>query len=192
MRGKSARRLGCPGRSGGRAAWPECTTSSRRSVSYAQPVGEKRYLLTPGPTPVPPEVLAALAEPVIHHRAREYRVIYERCLKRLRDVYRTQHDVLMFTTSGTGAFESAVANLTSPGERQLVLSAGNFGERWAGMVQAFGADLVHVQLDWGETPEPDDLRGALAGGDVRGVYLTHSETSTGVVCDVQALAAAAK
>jgi aspartate aminotransferase-like enzyme len=152
----------------------------------------KRYLFTPGPTPVPPEVLAALAEPVLHHRARDYREIYERCLRRLRDVYRTQDDVLMFTTSGTGAFESAVANLTTPGERQLVLSAGNFGERWAGMVQAFGAELVHVRLDWGETPEPDDLRSALAGGDVCVVYLTHSETSTGVVCDVQALAAVAK
>ncbi len=77
----------------------------------------KRYLFTPGPTPVPPEVLAALAEPVIHHRARDYREIYERCLARLRDVYRTQHDVLMFTASGTGAFESADANLTTPGER---------------------------------------------------------------------------
>ena len=153
----------------------------------------KRYLFTPGPTPVPPEVLAALAEPVIHHRARDYRDIYERCLARLRDVYRTQHDVLMYTTSGTGAFESAVANLTTPGDRHLVLSAGNFGERWAGMAQTFGADLVHMRLEWGETPEPDDLRSALvAAGDVRVVYLTHSETSTGVVCDVQALAAVAK
>jgi aspartate aminotransferase-like enzyme len=156
-------------------------------------VAEKRYLLTPGPTPVPPEVLAALAEPVIHHRARDYRAIYERCLARLREVYRTEHDVLLYTTSGTGAFESAVANLTSPGDRQLVLSAGSFGERWAGMVKAFRADLVHVRLDWGETPEPEDLRAALAeAGEVRVVYLTHSETSTGVVCDVQALTAVAK
>ena len=154
---------------------------------------EKRYLFTPGPTPVPPEVLAALAQPVIHHRERDYREIYERCLARLREVYRTRSDVLMYTTSGTGAFESAVANLTSPGERQLVLSAGNFGERWAGMVRAFGVDLVHVRLEWGETPEADDLRSALAdAGDVRVVYLTHSETSTGVVCDVQALAAVAQ
>ncbi len=156
-------------------------------------MAEKRYLLTPGPTPVPPEVLAALAEPVIHHRGRDYREIYERSLTRLAEVYRTRNDVLMFTTSGTGAFESAVANLTSPGDRQLVLSAGNFGERWAGLVTAFGADLVHVRLDWGESPEPEDLRSALAeAGDVRVVYLTHSETSTGVVCDVQALAAVAK
>jgi serine---pyruvate transaminase len=156
-------------------------------------MAEKRYLFTPGPTPVPPEVLAALAEPIVHHRARDYREIYEHCLARLRDVYRTQNDVLMFTTSGTGGFESAVANLTSPGDRQLVLSAGNFGERWAGMARAFGADLVHAKLDWGETPEPDDLRAALAeAGAVSVVYLTHSETSTGVVCDIQALAAVAK
>ena len=156
-------------------------------------MAEKRYLLTPGPTPVPPEVLAELAKPVIHHRERDFREIYERCLARLQDVYRTKNDVLMFTTSGTGAFESAVANLTSAGDRQLVLSAGNFGERWAGMVRAFGADLIHARLEWGETPEPEDLRSALAdAGDVKVVYLTHSETSTGVVCDVQALAAVAK
>jgi aspartate aminotransferase-like enzyme len=156
-------------------------------------VAEKRYLLTPGPTPVPPEVLAELAKPIIHHRERDYREIYEQCLVRLREVYRTQNDVLMYTTSGTGAFETAVANLTSPGDRQLVLSAGNFGERWASMVKAFGADLVHIRLDWGETPEVDDLRSALAeAADVRVVYLTHSETSTGVVADVQALAAVAR
>jgi aspartate aminotransferase-like enzyme len=156
-------------------------------------MAEKRYLLTPGPTPVPPEVLAELAKPVIHHRERDFREIYERCLARLQNVYRTKNDVLMFTTSGTGAFESAVANLTSAGDRQLVLSAGNFGERWAGMARAFGADLVHARLEWGETPEPEDLRSALLdAGDVKVVYLTHSETSTGVVCDVQALAAVAK
>ena len=156
-------------------------------------MAEKRYLLTPGPTPVPPEVLAELARPVIHHRERDYRVVYERCLARLKEVYRTENDVLMFTSSGTGALESAVANLTSPGDRQVVLSAGNFGERWAAIAKAFGADVTHARLDWGETPEPEDLRSALAdAGDARVVYLTHSETSTGVVCDVQALAAVAK
>ena len=154
-------------------------------------MAEKRYLLTPGPTPVPPEVLASLAEPVIHHRGRDFRDIYARCLARLRDVCRTEHDVLLFTNSGTGAFESAVANLTSPGDRQLVLSAGNFGERWAGMARAFGADLVHERLEWGEVPEPAHLHRALDEG-VQVVDLVHSETSTGVVADIQALAAAAK
>src|SRR5207253_1578356 len=153
-------------------------------------VPEKRYLMTPGPTPVPPQVLAALAEPVVHHRGRDFKVTYERCLARLREVYRTEHDVLMFTSSGSGAFESAVANLVSPGDRVLVLSAGNFGERWAAMTKAYAADVVHVRLAWGETPDADDLRSALAEAPgVRVVYLVHSETSTGVVADVQALAA---
>src|ERR687885_1196549 len=146
--------------------------------------------MTPGPTPVPPQVLA---EPVVHHRGRDFRLTYERCLARLRDVFRTENDVLLFTASGSGAFEAAVANLTSPRDRVLVLSAGNFGERWAAMTNAYGADVVHVRLDWGETPEVDDLRSALNdAGDVSVVYLVQSETSTGVVADVQALAAAAK
>jgi serine---pyruvate transaminase len=154
---------------------------------------EKRYLMTPGPTPVPPQVLAALAEPVVHHRGRDFKATYERCLARLREVYRTEHDVLLFTSSGTGAFESAVANLVSPGDRVLVLSAGNFGERWAALAEAYAADVVHARLAWGESPDADDLRSALAdAGDVGVVYLVHSETSTGVVVDIQSLAAAAK
>src|SRR5262249_61390961 len=123
--------------------------------------------MTPGLTPVPPEVLAALAEPVVHHRGRDFREIYERCLARLREVYRTEHDVLLFTSSGTGAFESAVANLVSPGNRVAVVSAGSFGERWAAMTKAFAADVLHVRLDWGEAPEPEDLRAALFARDVR-------------------------
>ena len=151
-------------------------------------VVEKRYLMTPGPTPVPPEVLAVLAEPVVHHRARDFKGTYERCLARLQEVYRTDNDVLLFTASGTGAFEGAVANLTSPGDRIVVVSSGNFGERWAAVTAAYGADVVHVRLPWGATPDPDDLRGALASaGDVRVVYLVHSETSTGVVSDVRAV-----
>jgi serine---pyruvate transaminase len=154
---------------------------------------EKRYLFTPGPTPVPGEVLAALAEPVIHHRGPDFRRIYASVLERLRAVYRTQCDVLLFTASGTAAFESAVANLTSPGERALVVSAGYFGERWAAMARVYGADVIELRYEWGEIPDADDLREKLReAGDVRVVYLTHSETSTGVVADVQALAAAAK
>ncbi|MGH3105251.1 MAG: aminotransferase class V-fold PLP-dependent enzyme, partial [Gaiellaceae bacterium] len=134
---------------------------------------EKRYLLTPGPTPVPPEVLAALAEQVVHHRGPDFRRIYAECLARLREVVRTEHDVLLFTGSGTAAFESAVANLTSPGERAIVVSAGYFGERWVAMVEAFGADLVHLRLPWGETPDPSDLRALMAdAGGAEVVYLT--------------------
>ena len=93
-------------------------------------MAEKRYLFTPGPTPVPPEVLAALAEPVVHHRGPDYRALFGECLERLRAVYRSERDVLVFTSSGTGAMESAVANLCSPGDRVVVVSAGAFGERW--------------------------------------------------------------
>ena len=104
------------------------------SVSMA----EKRYLFTPGPTPVPPEVLAALAEPVVHHRGPDYRTLFGECLDRLRTVYRTAGDVLLFTSSGTGAMESAVANLCSPGDRVVVVSAGAFGERWRNLATAYG------------------------------------------------------
>jgi aspartate aminotransferase-like enzyme len=152
----------------------------------------KRYLFTPGPTPVPPQVLAAMAEPVVHHRSPDFVPIYERCLTRLREVCRTQSDVLLMTASGTGAFESAVANLVSPGDAHLVVSAGNFGERWAKMVAAYGADVDHLRYEWGETPEPDDVRQRLEERAAKAVWIVQSETSTGVVSDVQALARVAK
>jgi aspartate aminotransferase-like enzyme len=156
-------------------------------------MAEKRYLFTPGPTPVPPEVLAALAEPVVHHRGPDYRMLFGECLDRLRAVYRTVGDVLLFTSSGTGAMESAVANLCSPGDRVVVVSAGAFGERWRNLATAYGVDVQAVEYEWGETPRPEDLRAKLEEvGGAKAVFLTHSETSTGVVADVQALAAAAR
>ena len=157
------------------------------------PSTQKRYLFTPGPTPVPPAVLAALGEPVLHHRAPDFRVVYERLLGRLQEVHRTQSDVLLFTCSGTGAFESAIVNLCSPGDRVLAVSAGNFGERWASMARGYGCDVEELRLPWGETPSPDALRAKLGEIDpVALVFLVHSETSTGVVADVEALAAVAR
>lgn len=155
-------------------------------------MGRKQYLLTPGPTPVPPQVLAALAEPIVHHRSPDFRPVYERCLTRLREVCRTEQEVLMFASSGTGAFESAVQNLVTRGDRHLVVSAGNFGERWAALTTAYGADVDHLRYAWGETPDPDDVRTRLRERDAKAVWVVHSETSTGVVSDIQALAAAAK
>ena len=156
------------------------------------PVVEKRYLFTPGPTPVPPPVLAAMAEPVVHHRTPEFRPVYERCLARLRQVCRTESDVLLFGSSGTGAFESAVVNLVSPGERHLVVSAGSFGERWVSMITKYGADVDNLRYAWGQTPEADDVRSRLAQHEAKAVWIVQSETSTGVVADVQAIAAAAR
>ncbi len=151
---------------------------------------EKHYLVTPGPTPVPPEVLEVLARPAIHPRGPAFKHPYERVLGRLKEVFRTERDVLLFTSSGSGAFESAVANLTEPGERALVVTSGSFGERWAEMATRYGADVDHLRYAWGETPDPVDVRDRAAGAAV--VYVVHSETSTGVVSDVQALAAAGK
>jgi aspartate aminotransferase-like enzyme len=152
----------------------------------------KQYLFTPGPTPVPPEVLAAVGAPVVHHRSPDFRPIYERVLTRLREVCRTESDVLLFGASGTGAFESAVANLVTPGESHLVVSAGNFGERWVSMITAYGAEVDVLRYAWGETPDADDLRARLGERQAKAVWLVQSETSTGVVADVRALAAVAK
>ena len=152
----------------------------------------KRYLMAPGPTPVPPEVLAAGAEPVLHHRGPDFRELMLRCLGRLQEVCRTENDVLVFTASGSGAFESAVVNLLSPGERVVVVSAGEFGERWGRLAEAYGAEVRPLRYEWGETPQPDDLRETLAESGAKTVFLVHSETSTGVVADVQALARVAR
>jgi serine---pyruvate transaminase len=156
-------------------------------------LAEKRYLMTPGPTPVPPQVLAALAEPVVHHRGPDFRAVLASTLQRLRRVHRTDGDVLLFTASGTAAMESTAANLLAPGDRVLVVSAGYFGERWGKIARAYGADVEQLGYEWGETPSADDLASRLAElGGVKVVFLTQSETSTGVVADVQALAAAAR
>jgi aspartate aminotransferase-like enzyme len=152
-------------------------------------VPQKRYLVTPGPTPVPPEVLQAMSAPIVHHRARDFRVVLARLLERLPEIFRTENDVLLFAASGSGAMESAVANLCSPGDRVLVVSAGHFGERWAEIAARYGCDVVHLAYEWGETPSPDDIGAKLAeGGGAKAVFLTHCETSTGVVTDVRAIA----
>jgi aspartate aminotransferase-like enzyme len=152
-------------------------------------MAEKRYLVTPGPTPVPPEVLAATAAPMIHHRSPDFRATLARVLERLRVVLRTENEVLLFTSAGTGAMESAVANLCSPGDRVLVVSHGYFGERWAAMARGYRCDVVHLRYEWGEAPSADEVEEKLDEiGGAKAVYLTHSETSTGVVADVRAIA----
>jgi aspartate aminotransferase-like enzyme len=150
-------------------------------------VAAKRYLFTPGPTPVPPEVLEAMAAPVVHHRSDDFRPVYRECLDRLKDICRTSSDVLLFTASGTGAMESAVANLCAPGSRVIVVSAGAFGERWIEIAERYGCAVVPLRYEWGEVPSAEDVAALLQEvGDARAVLLTHSETSTGVVSDLRA------
>ncbi len=154
-------------------------------------MASKKYLFAPGPTPVPPEVLAAMAEPIVHHRAADFRVTYESALTRLKEVFRTKQDVLLFTSSGTGAMESAVANVCDAGDSVLVVSAGGFGERWQQIARAYGTDLEVLEYEWGETPQAEDVAARLAAKPAKAVFCQHSETSTGVVADVRAIAAAA-
>jgi serine---pyruvate transaminase len=150
---------------------------------------QKQYLMTAGPTPLPPAVSQVMAEPVLYHRAPAFIEIYERVLERLRAVFQTRNDVLCFAASGTGGMESAVANLVVPGEPALVASAGKFGERWKDLCDAYGADTIHLAFEWGGKIDPARLDDALARADrpVRAVFATQSETSTGVVNDVRAL-----
>jgi serine---pyruvate transaminase len=150
---------------------------------------EKRYLFTPGPTPVPPQVLAAMAEPMVHHRGSDFRLVYERALSRLQEVYRTRAQVLLFAASGTGAMDSAVANLTTADQRVAVVTAGVFGERWVAICEQYGLDVQRIAYEWGETPNPDEVGAAVAESGAEVVFCTHSETSTGVVSDVQSLKA---
>ncbi|MBV9214233.1 MAG: alanine--glyoxylate aminotransferase family protein [Actinobacteria bacterium] len=147
----------------------------------------KRYLMTAGPTPIPPEVSEAMAQPVLYHRAPAFIEVYSRCLARLKDVFQTDGDVLCFAASGSGAMESAAANLVRPGEPALVASCGKFGERWVELCDAFGARTRHLDAGWGNRVEPADLERELADTGAKVVFTTLSETSTGVVNDVQAL-----
>jgi aspartate aminotransferase-like enzyme len=148
---------------------------------------EKRYLFTPGPTPVPPQVLAAGAEPIVHHRGADFRDIYASALSRLREVFRTQSDVLLFTASGSGAMESAPANLAETGDRVAVVSHGSFGERWVDICEQHGLDVQALRYEWGERPDPDEVGAAVRESGARLVFCQQSDTSTGVVSDVRAI-----
>ena len=148
----------------------------------------KQYLMTAGPTPLPPGVSQVMAEPMLYHRAPAFVAVYARVLERLKAVFQTENDVLVFAASGTGAMESAVANLARPGEPVLVAGCGKFGERWAELCDAYGAQTIHRETEWGRRVEPADLDRALAESEgVEVVFTTLCETSTGVVNDIQAL-----
>jgi aspartate aminotransferase-like enzyme len=148
----------------------------------------KQYLMTAGPTPLPPRVSQVMAEPMLYHRAPAFIDVHARVLDSLRRVFQTSGEVLMFAASGTGAMESAVANLVRPGEPVLVASCGKFGERWAELCDAYGAATVHFEAGWGNKVEPADLDRELSEHErAKVVFTSFSETSTGVVNDVRAL-----
>jgi aspartate aminotransferase-like enzyme len=149
----------------------------------------KQYLMTAGPTPVPPEVSQAMAAPMLYHRAPAFDELYQRVLTRLPQVFATSNPVLAFAASGSGAMESAVANLVQPGTKALACATGKFGERWIQLCEVYGAELVRHEPGWGVRLDPADIDRLLTeNAGIEVVFATLSETSTGIVHDVQAIA----
>ena len=116
---------------------------------------EKKYLFSPGPTMLPQDVMLKMAEPIIHHREAEYKRIFQEVREGLRYLFQTKNEVLVFTSSGTGAMEGAVCNLLSPGDKALVVRGGKFGERWAEICQAYGIEVKPIEVEWGEAIDPE-------------------------------------
>ncbi len=147
---------------------------------------KKYYLLSPGPTPVPENVLAAAAEPIIHHRTPEFSEIFMQTVEGLKYVFQTDQDVFVLTSSGSGAMETVVVNTLSPGDKVITLNGGKFGERWGKICRAYGVEVREVVLEWGEPFSKEQLAGELkAQPETKAVFTTLSETSSGTVYDIQ-------
>src|SRR5215211_3700137 len=153
----------------------------------------KQYLMTAGPTPVPPAVSQAMAAPMLYHRAPAFVEVYERVIGKLPGVFQTSNDVLTFSASGSGAMDSAAANLVRPGKPVLACAAGKFGERWIELCEAYDGETVRYEPGWGERLDPAEIDRLLSENDgIEVVFATLSETSTGIVHDVQVISEVAK
>ena len=151
------------------------------------------HLLTPGPTPLPPQVREALGRQIIHHRTAQYRAVFKRVLQGMQEVMQTKQSVVCFTSSGTGAMEAAVVNLCSPGDTMIVVLGGKFAERWQDLGKAFGITVVPVAVEYGDVVDPAKVAEALtAHPHAKAVFTTLLETSTGVVNDIKAVGAVVK
>jgi aspartate aminotransferase-like enzyme len=154
---------------------------------------KKYQLMAPGPTPVPSQVLLAMARPIIHHRTPEYEALFAEVRAGLKALFQTEHDVITLACSGTGAMEAAVANTLSAGDTVAVVQAGKFGQRWTEIARTYGLRAIEVTAPFGHTVAPERVAEALrAHPEVRAVLTQHSETSTGVLHDVRAYAAATR
>ena len=150
-------------------------------------------LRIPGPTPLPERVVRAMNRPMIDHRGPEFAAILAEVTAGAKRVFKTRNDLLLLTSSGTGGLESAVANLVSPGDEVVVALCGNFGERFAALAAAYGADVVRLEFEWGQPVDPDDLKLVLGRHPkAQVVLLTHNETSTGVTNPLRELARAGR
>jgi aspartate aminotransferase-like enzyme len=139
----------------------------------------KSYLLAPGPTPVPPEVLTAMSKPVIHHRTPQFAAVLDKVQAGLRELFGTKEDVLVLASSGTGAMEGSVTNLCSPGDEVIVVNGGKFGERWTKICQTYGITVREIRVEWGRAVAWQMVETALKEfPKARAVYMQASETST--------------
>jgi aspartate aminotransferase-like enzyme len=146
----------------------------------------KRYLLAPGPTPVPPEVLQSMAMPIIHHRAPDFVPVLESAKEGMKWLFQTENDVLILTATGTGGMVAAVNNFFSPGEKVLVVNGGKFGERWGKIAASYGIEVKEIPVEWGRVVKPEAVEEELKKDkDIRGVLVQASETSTGVFHPIQ-------
>ncbi len=153
----------------------------------------QQQLRIPGPTPLPERVVRAASQPMIDHRGPEFAALLADVCAGVRRVFETENEVLVLTCSGSGGLESAVANLVSPGDEVVACVGGNFGERFAGMAAAYGAQVVRLEAEWGQPIDPDDLRRTLAAYPrARLVLITHNETSTGVTNPLEELVQVAR
>ena len=149
---------------------------------------QKCYLMAPGPTPVAPETLLAMAEPMIHHRSPQFSAILAEVEEGLKFVFQTKNDVLILVASGTGAMEGAVTNFLSAGDKALVVRGGKFGERWEEICTAYGVKAITIDVEWGKSIRPELIEAALkADKDIKAVYIQAHETSTGVKHPVEAI-----
>ncbi len=150
---------------------------------------EKKYLFSPGPTMLPPEVLLKMAEPIMHHREPEFEKIFSEIREGLKYLFQTKNEVLIFTSSGTGAMEGAVSNLLSHGDKALVVRGGKFGERWGEISKAYGIEFIPIDVEWGRAVEPGRIKKILESDpSIRAVYTQASETSTGVRYPIREIA----
>jgi len=148
----------------------------------------KNYLLTPGPTPLPPEVCQAMAQPIIHHRTPQFQAILKEVTEGLKYVFCTKCDVFILASSGTGAMEAAVVNLLSMQDTALTVQGGKFGERWTQICKSYGINTEIIDVAWGQAVNPKDIEKKLKENPkIKAVFATLCETSTGVVCDIEAI-----
>jgi serine---pyruvate transaminase len=156
-------------------------------------VDRPEIILAPGPTPIPPEVLLAQGSPLVYHRGPGFGAIMRDVTERLKTLYRTDAaDVLLMTSSGTGALESAIQNCFSPGDEVFVPLAGFFSDRWRRLAEAYGLTVRTIEYEWGRRIVPQEVADALAEHPVKAVLLTQSETSTGVIQPIEEIARAAR